>query len=206
MTASFFDAIYRDATDYYGHDMRPEFTAFIEGLAPDARVLEIGSGQGRHAIWVAETGRPIHAVDYSAVATEQMAALGRERGIPLTAECADAGALTVEPGSYDAVVMISLLSHLDAAIVPKVIETVHTALRPGGLVFSEAFTVDDPGFTHASQESETAEALTAYFAHGEIGHLFAAFRTVSYREFIEDDLAHGPAHTHGVALYVGAKV
>lgn len=204
--ASFFDRIYAKVDDYYGHDVRPEFVRFIDDLPPSSRILEIGSGQGRHALFVAGRGLRIHAVDYSPVATSQLAAMAVQRGLPLTAECADAAALSLEPESYDAVVMISLLSHLDPGIVPELVRKTHDALRTGGRVFIEAFTVDDPGYRGADDASETAGALATYFRHGELAGLFSEFRPIDVREFVEDDYAHGPAHQHGVALFVGEKV
>lgn len=205
MTSAFFDAIYRNASGYYGHDVRPEFVRFIAELPPSARVLEIGSGQGRHAIHVAGTGRSVHAVDYSPVATEQLAALALERGLPITAECADAATYQPPAEAFDAVVMISLLSHLEPASFASIVRATRRALAPGGRIFIEAFTVDDPGYRGSDDASETAEALTTYFEPGELAALFASFEVVDYREFVEDDHAHGPAHQHGVALLVAER-
>lgn len=205
MSAGFFDDIYRTEKDYYGHDVRPEFVRFIDELAPTARVLEIGSGQGRHALYVASTGRPVHAVDYSAIATDQLNAQAKREGLPITASCMDATALAVDAEAYDAVVMISLLSHLDPATFPALVRKSYDALVPGGRVFIEAFTIEDPGFRGAADASETAVALTTYFGPDELRKLFAPFAITDYREFVEDDFAHGPAHQHGVALLVGEK-
>lgn len=205
MNARFFDHVYRNQTDYYGHDVRQEFVRFVGELPPKARVLEIGSGQGRHALYVAATGRPVHAVDYSQVATDQLNTRALREGLPITASCMDATDLRVASGAYDAVVMVSLLSHLDRAAFPALVGRSFGALTPGGRVFIEAFTVEDPGYRGAADASETAVALKTYLRSGELRELFAPFAITDYREFIEDDLAHGPAHRHGVALLVGER-
>jgi len=101
--------------------------------------------------------------------------------------------------------MVSLLSHLDLSAVQGVIDRAYAALAPGGQIFCEVFTTEDPGFRHAADASETAGALSTYFAPGTLKPYFAAFEIISYREFVEDDFAHGPAHQHGVALLVGRK-
>lgn len=205
MNAGFFDDVYRGDADYYGHDVRPEFVRFIDSLPAKARILEIGSGQGRHALYVAATGRPVHATDYSAVATDQLNARAKREGLPITASHMDATDLRVEPNSYDAVVMISLLSHLEPETFGDLVRRSYDALVPGGRVFIEAFTVEDPGFRGAADASETAVALRSYFRLGELRELFAPFTITEYGEFVEDDFAHGPAHQHGVALLVGEK-
>jgi cyclopropane fatty-acyl-phospholipid synthase-like methyltransferase len=153
----------------------------------------------------ARRGARVTAVDYSELGTRQLAALAKSSGLPITAEQADVTVYQGAPEHFDGVVMVSLLSHLDPAGIQGVVDRAFAALAPGGQVFCEAFTTDDPGFRHANNVSETAGALSTYFAPGMLLPHFSAFEIVSYREFIEDDFAHGPAHQHGVALLVGRK-
>jgi cyclopropane fatty-acyl-phospholipid synthase-like methyltransferase len=147
----------------------------------------------------------VTAVDYSALGTAQLAALARAGDLPITVEQADVTRYEGAPEHFDGVVMVSLLSHLDLSAVQDVVDRAFAALAPGGQVFCEVFTTDDPGFRHAADASETAGALHTYFAPGTLLPYFAAFDIVSCREFVEDDFAHGPAHRHGVALLVGRK-
>src|SRR5690606_26940048 len=109
------------------------------------------------------------------------------------------------PEHFDGVVRVSLLSHLDRSAVQGVVARAFTALAPGGQIFCEAFTTEDPGFRHAANVSETVGAPSTYFAPGTLLPRFSAFEIVSCREFVEDDFAHGPAHQHGVALLIGRK-
>src|SRR5438445_13239822 len=47
----------------------PLITSFASRLAP-GRALDVASGTGRHAIWLAEHGWQVTAVDYSRIAVE----------------------------------------------------------------------------------------------------------------------------------------
>lgn len=206
MTGAFFDSFYARDPVYYGTDVRPEYLAFLDGLgSAEPAILDLGAGQGRHAVVAARRGARVTAVDYSELGTRQLAALAKSGGLPITAEQADVTVYQGAPEHFDGVVMVSLLSHLDRSAVQGVVDRAFAALAPGGQVFCEAFTTDDPGFRHADNVSETAGALSTYFAPGTLLPHFSAFEIVSYREFVEDDFAHGPAHQHGVALLVGRK-
>ena len=206
MTSAFFDRFFARDPAYYGTDVRPEYLAFLDSLgSAEPAVLDLGAGQGRHAVVAARRGARVTAVDYSEPGTAQLAALAKSSGLAITAERANVTIYHGAPEHFDGVVMVSLLSHLDPSAVQGVIDSAFAALAPGGQVFCEAFTTDDPGFLKAANVSETAGALSTYFAPGMLLQCFAAFEIVSYREFVEDDFAHGPAHQHGVALLVGRK-
>lgn len=206
MTDAFFDKVYAAGADYYGLEARAEFHAFLATL-PGAhpRCLDLACGQGRHAIPAARRGAHVHAVDYSAVAVEQLRAFAAAEALSIRTERADIRNLAPEPGSYDAVFLVSTLSHFAEPDLAPLVAMTHRALAPGGRVFVEAFTTEDPAFRHAPDASETAGALHHFFPPGALAELFAGFAVSTYREFVEDDLSHGPAHKHGVALLIGEK-
>lgn len=206
MTASFFDRFYRTGTDYYGADTRPEYLAFLNGLAGSPPCLvDLACGQGRHAIPAARLGIDVDAVDYSGVAVAQLAERAAREELPVTARQADIRRLALDGGRYDGAVLVSTLSHFGEEDLTPLVEIVRRGLKPGGRVFVEAFTTADPGFSGGDGISETAEALLHYFEPGELPRLFAGFDVVEYREFLEPDLSHGPVHDHGVALLIAEK-
>ncbi len=207
MTDAFFNQVYSaGGFNYYGLEARPEFHAFLAALpGPHPLCLDLACGQGRHAIPAARSGARVHAVDYADIAIGQLRGFAESEGLAIETECADIRAFAPEPGIYDAVFSVSTLSHFAEADLAPLVAMTHRALKPGGRVFVEAFTTDDPAYRHAPDASETAEALHYFFPPGGLADLFAAFAIIDYREFMEDDLSHGPAHQHGVALLIGEK-
>jgi cyclopropane fatty-acyl-phospholipid synthase-like methyltransferase len=147
----------------------------------------------------------VHAVDYSRVAIEQLAAFAASEQLAIEAEWADIRNLALEPGGYDAAVLVSTLSHFAEADLEPLVDMVYDGLAPGGWAFVEGFTTADPAFRGADDASETAAVLKHFFPPGALADLFGRFTITDYREFIEDDTAHGPVHQHGVALLVGRK-
>ncbi len=112
----------------------------LGGLSP-RRVLDLGSGQGRNAVWLAAQGHRVTAVDLSPVATEQAKQLAVQAGV--TAEFVSADLSTWEPevGGYDVVVLsyLQLVPHLRTLVHRKAV----TALAPEGMVFLIAHHLDN---------------------------------------------------------------
>jgi SAM-dependent methyltransferase len=81
--------------------------AEIEGLAP-GRALELAAGEGRNAIWLAENGWTVTAVDFSRVAMQKAAHLAAARGITIELAVADVTEDAPESGVYDLVLVAYL--------------------------------------------------------------------------------------------------
>ncbi|MDJ0498639.1 MAG: methyltransferase domain-containing protein [Acidimicrobiia bacterium] len=104
----------------------------LAGLAP-RRVLDFGSGQGRNAIWLAQQGHAVTAVDVSDVATRQAADLAKEAGVTADFVTADLAIWDPPAEAFELV----LLAYLHAPEESR--KAVHgkakKALVPGGHVF-----------------------------------------------------------------------
>jgi len=110
-----------------------QFVAEHLASVPPGRALDLGSGQGRNAVWLASRGHRVTAVDLSPVATEQAQRLAAEAGVAADFVTADLAVWTPEPGAFDLV----LLSYVHLEPGPR--RVVHAmavdALAPGGMVF-----------------------------------------------------------------------
>lgn len=60
----------------------------LAGLPP-GRALDLGAGEGRHAIWLAEQGHDVEAVEFSPVAIDKGRAIAVRRGVRVRWTLAD---------------------------------------------------------------------------------------------------------------------
>jgi SAM-dependent methyltransferase len=115
---------------------------WLEGQAgvirPGGRVLSLGEGEGRNAVWLAEQGFSVDAVDASAVGLEKAQELAARRGVRIRTQVDDLATYRPEPGAYDALVLVFV--HLPPTIRSLVHAAGARALRPGGVLIIEAFT------------------------------------------------------------------
>lgn len=101
-------------------------------LAP-GRALDLACGEGRNAIWLAEQGWHVTAIDYSQVAVAKARERAARERLEIDLVCADLVDYEPEPSAYDLVLVLYL--QLPAAELSLVLARAAAALAPGGTFF-----------------------------------------------------------------------
>ena len=102
------------------------------------KVLTLGEGEGRNAVFLASMGYDVTAVDMSDIGLEKARRLAAERGVQITTVTADLGEYQIKPESWDGI--ISIFCHVPSAIRVPLHQAVVRGLKPGGVLILEAFT------------------------------------------------------------------
>ena len=123
------DERYRGATRLWTERPNQLLVEEISGLKP-GRALDLGAGEGRNAVWLAEQGWQVTAIDFSGVALERGAEAAKRAGVHVEFLQADVTKYTPGTAAFDLVVILYL--HLSPAARRGVLERAATALRPGG--------------------------------------------------------------------------
>lgn len=112
-------------------------------LAPKAEVLDVGCGNGRNLIFLAQTfGTRGTGYDISKTAIAQAIAASKGLHLSYTARSI-AGPLTV-PDNSQSLVLDMMSSHfLDSSERLQLRDEIHRALVPGGLLFMKTFLKDE---------------------------------------------------------------
>lgn len=105
---------------------------------PPGPVLCLAEGEGRNAVWLAEQGHEVTAVDSSPVGLQKAEGLAWTRGVRLTTHCSDLRDYVIEPGAWSTIV--SIFAHLPPEVRREVHRRVVEGLRPGGIFILEAYT------------------------------------------------------------------
>lgn len=129
MGAETWDERYRATDLLWGAGPNRRFAAEVAGLAP-GHALDVGCGEGRNAIWLAEQGWRVTAVDFSPVALERAARLAADRGVDVAFEQHDLRAWQPRGDAFDLVAIIYL--HLPSNDLRRVHEAATRAVAPGG--------------------------------------------------------------------------
>jgi len=106
------------------------FVAAELAALPPGRAIDLATGEGRNAIWLAERGWQVTGVDFSAVGLARAARLAAERGVSVDWVQADLLGYQATPGGYD-LVLIAYLQLPSASLAP-VFRAAATAVAPGG--------------------------------------------------------------------------
>ena len=130
----------RFAPDDYVYGTQPNawLVAQAGRFAPGGRILSLGEGEGRNAVWLAERGFFVDAVDASRVGLSKAERLARSRAVRIRTIHADLADFTPAAGAYDGLVIIFV--HLPPEVRAEAHRRAALALKPGGVVVVEAFT------------------------------------------------------------------
>lgn len=129
MEAHDWDERYRGATLLWTERPNQFLVEEISGLKP-GRALDLGTGEGRNAVWLAEQGWQVTAVDFSRVALDRGAAISQRSGVDVAWVPADLTQYRPDAAAFDLVVILYL--HLPPDARRGVLEQAVMALRPGG--------------------------------------------------------------------------
>ena len=110
---------------------------------PPGRVLCLAEGQGRNAVWLAQGGHDVTAMDQSAFGLEGARQLAAERGVKITTVRADLAEFEIEPGAWAGIV--SIYAHVARDIRARTHAQVERGLAPGGVFVLEAYRPEQIG-------------------------------------------------------------
>jgi len=134
------DERYAGEEYFYGTDPNDFLKQHVALIEAGGRVLCLGEGEGRNAVFLARCGFAVTAVDQSPVGLEKARRLAATHGVSLTTQVADLAIYRIQPRHWHAI--ISIWCHLPGALRRSVHEQVVAGLVPGGLFLLEAYTPD----------------------------------------------------------------
>ncbi len=125
--------------EHVNDEPHPSITGFASKLVP-GRALDVASGAGRHAIWLAERGWQVTAVDNSPTAMQILQQRSRDKAVLIHSIVADLERheFVIERESYD---LIVVCNYLQRDLFPSI----RSGTRIGGIVIAViAMSDDDP--------------------------------------------------------------
>jgi SAM-dependent methyltransferase len=173
--AAAWDARYADTELLWSAEPNRFVVEQMADLAP-GRALDLAAGEGRNAVWLAENGWAVTAVDFSPVAIDKGRRLADHRGVQVDWAVADAVTFQPDEAAFD-LTLISYL-HLPPEELSAVIAGAVAALAPGGVFLLVAHDrrnladgvggPQDPSIlTRADEVTALLDDLTVEFA-GEV--------------------------------------
>jgi len=133
MDQSLWDERYRAAHRVWSGNPNPHLVTETSGLTP-GRALDVGAGEGADAIWLAERGWTVTALDFSSVALEKARAHAEERGAELAGRItwlhADLNVWQPPARAFDLVTLHFM--HLASAERGPIYRGLAAAVAPGG--------------------------------------------------------------------------
>jgi 2-polyprenyl-3-methyl-5-hydroxy-6-metoxy-1,4-benzoquinol methylase len=131
------DDRYNRADYFYGKQPN-DFVRQVCPQIPKGKILCLAEGEGRNAVYLAQQGYRVTAVDASEVGIAKAQRLAAEHGVPLQTIVTDLAEFEIRPQSWDGIVAI--FCHLPPPLRAQIHRQVVEGLRPGGVFVLEAYT------------------------------------------------------------------
>lgn len=129
---------YAEEAFAYGKEPNDFVCEVAAALPAGGRILCIAEGQGRNAVFLAERGFDVTAMDLSDVGMNRARELAAERGVRIETVVADLDGYDLGEELWDGVVAI--FAHMPPSLRAVVHRGIVRALEPGGAVILEAYT------------------------------------------------------------------
>jgi len=130
------DERYHGADYVYGTEPN-DFLRSRIGELPPGRILCLAEGEGRNAVFLAEHGFTVTAVDQSSVGLAKAELLAAQRGVRIETVVADLADFAINPQSWDGIV--SIFAHTPPPVRRHIHSEVVSGLKPGGILLLEAY-------------------------------------------------------------------
>ncbi len=123
----------------YAFGTRPnDFLLSVASQIPQGRILCLGEGEGRNAVYLASLGYEVVAVDQSEVGLAKAEKLAEQQGVQIQTIVANLAEFVIESKSWQGIV--SIFCHLPSALWQKVTRDAIAGLTTGGMLVLEAYT------------------------------------------------------------------
>jgi SAM-dependent methyltransferase len=142
-------------------------------LLPKGKALDLASGEGRNAVFLAQHGFDVDAVDISEIGLRKTEQLAKKTGVNLLQPIlADLDTYPIKKGNYD---LITDFYFLNRNLIPKI----KRGLKKGGMLIFETYLLE-----HRKLHKGGPKNPKYFLKPNELLRLFSRFRILFYREGI----------------------
>lgn len=200
MKQPFWETTYSDINARsFGGRVSEEILDLMDLLPKGAKVLDLGCGDGRNAIPLAEAGFYVTAVDISQAGVGKLQTLSEDRGLFIQTVVADIGTYRIQ-GEYDLIVAHGCLHLIERTQWKKLIREIqaHTSLRGYNAV--TVFTDSVPA------SSDMEDFFVGLFREGELFSTYSDWNILLRKSYtFRDEHPGGIHHTHAANKIVACR-
>lgn len=164
-----------------------DFLKEVAHHIPKGRVLCIAEGEGRNAVYLAQMGYAVTAVDLSAVGLHKAQALAKANGVSI--ETVQADLSTYDFGVEQWAGVVSIFCPLPSAIRPSIHHQIAQSLQPGGVFVLEAYRPEQLNYGTGGGKSADTMVQPEEIQHDLEGLQFKHLKT------LEREVLEGQYHT-----------
>jgi tellurite methyltransferase len=139
-------------------------------LPTRASVLDLGMGEGRNSVFLAQKDYAVTGIDISSVAIKKAHQLAKEYKVKIKTLTSSVKSHPFEPNTWDAILCFY---YVDRSLTEKI----KTWLKPGGILIYEAYTVKQKTLAQYKNEPDDH-----FLKEQELLKMFPGFKVLKFEE------------------------
>ena len=180
---------------YWKLKPRKRLIYFEALLKRNSKVLDLGCGTGRVALYLVKKGHDVTAMDISETAISKLNDYAKKESLRIRAFVGDMEGYTIQK-NYDAVISLFSIHFLPKKKLYNLLANMKEKTKKGGFNFIEVFRKDDKKVRNMHM-----------FDNGELSKAYSDWNIISYKEFsiTEQHGKEGRVHTHNISSVISQK-
>ncbi len=176
-----------------------ELVQLVDLLPPSASVLDLGCGEGRNALYLAEQGFKVTAIDISVAGIKKLRHLARQRRLSITAEVHDIRDYTFKH-SFDLIIAHGSLHLIEREHWAPLIDRIKARTAADGYNVIVVFTDIIP------PPEDLKDFHVGLFREGELFKLYDDWDVILKKSYVLEDEHPGDIrHRHPINKVVARK-
>lgn len=166
MESTFWDDRYNEPGFAYGKEANDFLKSVTNQFKPNSKILCIAEGEGRNALYLAQLGHQVTALDFSLVGLTKLLEESSLQNLSMYTIHADLNEYELEKETWD--VIVCIFGHFPLPVKQKVFNSIHQSLVKDGIIVMEVYSVDQLKYNTGGPQSSsllyTKEELSSYFS------------------------------------------
>jgi len=182
---------------YWGLKPGSRLIFFEKMLKRNSKILDLGCGTGRVALYLAKKGHNVTAMDISETAISRLDDFAKKEKLKVKTSVADLETYKIKE-KYDAIVAAFSIHFLPKPKLYRLLKNIKEKTKEGGYNFIGVFRKN-----HGKKKKESS---MYYFDNGELSKAYTDWEITSYEEFSREERhGKGEPHTHRISNLIAQK-
>ncbi len=196
-----YDSRYSKKEFYWGLKPHNLVVDSIQHLPSNAKVLDLGCGEGKASFFLAKNNFDVTAIDFSEEGIKKLNEFAKKENLKIKADVSDVKSYLQDCEKFDAIFAMNVLQFIGPKNIFTVIEKIQSKTNPNGLNVIASFVAENP-----RQKKVVLSKDRYFFDEGELRELYKDWKILFYEEKLGDWETHGePKHRHFLVKLIAQK-
>ncbi len=196
-----YDSKYSKKEFYWGLKPHNLVVDSIQYLPSNAKVLDLGCGEGKNSFFLAKNNFDVTAVDFSEEGIRKLNEFAKKEKLEITADVSDVKSYLQDCKKLDAIFAMNILQFIDEKNIFKTIKQIQSRTKQNGLNVIASFVAKN-----SKQKKMVLSKGRYFFDEGELKELYKDWKILFYEEKLGDWETHGePRHRHFAVKIIAQK-